>query len=225
MSVNFKAMSQNSNSTATIKVASCFNPRTKNPKAPFLKFNGECTDGNLEANNGEYGTQITVWGNNNKLDPFEYFPQDIDSSDYETVANYLKGKSITFDYYSQKSDQGYLNYFVASPIEVGDLFDEGQGDQVAPVSNTECNHYCQCPARQESITTGQIINLIYDAAQRAHDKVSDKPIEIHELLTRMDHYQSGLGAYINMQQKINVEEAQAHIQYLLETAAKEDKDV
>ena len=69
------------------------------------------------------------------------------------------------------------------------------------------------------------MNLVYDAAQRAHDKVSDKPIEIHELLTRMDHYQSGLGAYINMQQKIDVEESQAHIQYLLETAAKEDKNV
>ena len=219
MSVNFNAMKSASNSTATIKVVSCFNPRTKNPKAPFLKFNGECIEGGLEANNGEYGTQVTVWGNSKKLDAFEYFPSDVDSSDYEAVAAYLKGKTVSFEYYSDKSDTGYLNYFVSSPIEVGELFDEESSDD-----GTEEQTPTQYVDRQESISIGQTINLSFEAALRAHDKVSDEPIKGHALLTGMDYYKGFLKPYINMLQKTDVEESTDTIRRILEEGAEKSDD-
>mgnify|MGYP003146629261 FL=1 len=213
MSVNFNAMKSTSNSTATIKIASCFNPRSKNPKAPFLKFNGECLEGNMEDNNGEYGTQVTVWGNNKKLDPFEFFPSDLDLNDYDTVAEYLKGKTVSFEFYSQKSDTGYLNYFVSSPIEVGELFDEESTEEDKPV---------QVAPTPNGASIGQLINLSYDAAQRAHDKVSDEPMKGHELLTKMDYYHGFLKPYINMVQKIDEEDNKEIITKLLEEAAEEE---
>ncbi len=218
VSVNFNAMKNTSNSIATIKVASCFNPRTKNPKAPFLKFNGECTEGGLEANNGEYGTQVTVWGNNKKLDPFEYFPDSVDTSDYEAVAAYLKGKTVSFEYYSQKENE-YLNYFVSSPIEVGELFDEESSDD-----GTEEQTPTQYVDRQESISIGQTINLSFEAALRAHDKVSDEPIKGHALLTGMDYYRGFLKPYLNMLQKIDVEESTDTIRRILEEGAEKSGD-
>ena len=215
MSVNFKAMKQNSNKTATIKVTGTYNPRTNSPKAPFLKFNGECTEGGLEANNGEYGTQITVWGNDKKLNPFEYLPGEIDVEDFEAVSTYLKGKTVSFEYYSKTSGTGYLNYFVSSPIEVGELFDEESSEEDTPSKTA--------PAPvANGASIGQQINLSYDAAQRAHDKESKEPIKGHELLTRMDYYHGFLKPYINMVQNIDLEENQEIITRLLEEAVADE---
>ena len=218
MSVNFKAMSQKDDGMATLKVVSSFDPRAKGSQgAPFIKINGECLKGNLEANGGDYGTQITVWGNNKKLNPFEYFSDEVDTGNYQSVANYLKGKTVSFEYYSQKTDTGYLNYILNSPLEVG-LFDDDQEGDDAPVSNSDCNHYCSCPTRQESISLGQALNLAHDTVLKTHYNETKKPIAGHDLIGRMEYYMAFLLPYTNMKQNINPQENQETVARLLEEA-------
>ena len=108
---------------------------------------------------------------------------------------------------------------MSSPIEVGELFDEESSDD-----GTEEQTPTQYVDRQESISIGQTINLSFEAALRAHDKVSDEPIKGHALLTGMDYYRGFLKPYLNMLQKIDVEESTDTIRRILEEGAEKSGD-